>query len=282
MIKIVKKLLPFQLKNLIKSFHKNIKNFRNSKKIIEHMEIDFMLSRLYKKKTINILEIGSHLGEIFNIISGNNFDQLFKIVCIEPNPSSFSKLQKNLTRKIRKIAEVNFYNIGVSSEDDILPFYSPSVSSALFTLNKENLNKFELKNQSINVVNVQTYKIKTLLYKKLIQDNYDIIKIDAEGSDYQIANQIIDNSIIFANLMIELDESNLNLLSNLFNKLEDYSAYVFLRDGIKTLSIEKTNGISEIRQLINDKQAFSINPIAGNIVFVKEEKLNSLNEDLKN
>ena len=53
------------------------------------MEIDFMLSRLHSKKKIKILEIGSHQGEIFEIISGNNFSHKFHLTCIEPNPKSY-------------------------------------------------------------------------------------------------------------------------------------------------------------------------------------------------
>jgi FkbM family methyltransferase len=272
MIKKIKTLIPVELKNKIKNYFKKFKSIGKDIKIIEHMEIDFMLSRLHKNKKISILEIGSHLGEIFNIILGNNFNQSFNIVCIEPNPDSFDKLKKKYTNKIKKFAKVTFYNIGISSVDNILPFYSPSKNSALFTLNKENLDKFELGNQKISVVDVETYKIETLLNeKKYIENYYDIIKIDAEGSDYQIANQIIDNSITFDSMMVELDESNLNLLSHVFNNLKSYSTYIFLRDGITTLTIEKINSVEMITNLINYNQKYANNLIAGNIIFVKDK-----------
>ena len=272
MIEKIKKLIPVELKNKIKNNYKKFKSIGKNTKIIEHMEIDFMLSRLHKNKKISILEIGSHLGEIFNIVLGNNFNQYFNIVCIEPNPDSFEKLKKKYTYKIKKFAKVTFYNIGISSADSILPFYSPAKNSALFTLNKENLDKFELGNQKIRVVDVETYKIETLLNeKKYIENYYDIIKIDAEGSDYQIANQIINNSITFDCMMVELDESNLNLLSHVFNNLKSYSTYIFLRDGITTLTIEKINGVEMITNLINYNQKYANNLIAGNIIFVKDK-----------
>ena len=166
MIEKIRKLIPVELKNKIKNNYKKFKSVSKNTKIIEHMEIDFMLSRLHKNKKISILEIGSHLGEIFNIVLGNNFNQSFNIVCIEPNPDSFEKLKKKYTYKIKKFAKVTFYNIGISSVDNILPFYSPAKNSALFTLNKENLDKFELGDQKIRVVDVMTYKIETLLNKK--------------------------------------------------------------------------------------------------------------------
>jgi FkbM family methyltransferase len=272
MIEKIKKLIPVELKNKIKNNYNKFKSIGKNTKIIEHMEIDFMLSRLHKNKKISILEIGSHLGEIFNIVLGNNFNQNFNIVCIEPNPDSFEKLKKKYTYKIKRFAKVTFYNIGISSVDNILPFYSPANNSALFTLNKENLDKFELGNQKIRVVDVETYKIETLLNeKKYIENYYDIIKIDAEGSDYQIANQIIDNSITFDSMMVELDESNLNLLSYVFNNLKSYSTYIFLRDGITTLTIEKINSVEMITNLINYNQKYANNLVAGNIIFVKDK-----------
>ena len=272
MIEKIKKLIPVELKNKIKNNYNKFKSIGKNTKIIEHMEIDFMLSRLHKNKKISILEIGSHLGEIFNIVLGNNFNQNFNIVCIEPNPDSFEKLKKKYTYKIKRFAKVTFYNIGISSVDNILPFYSPANNSALFTLNKENLDKFELGNQKIRVVDVETYKIETLLNeKKYIENYYDIIKIDAEGSDYQIANQIIDNSITFDCMMVELDESNLNLLSYVFNNLKSYSTYIFLRDGITTLTIEKINSVEMITNLINYNQKYANNLVAGNIIFVKDK-----------
>ena len=272
MIEKIKKLIPVELKNKIKNNYNKFKSIGKNTKIIEHMEIDFMLSRLHKNKKISILEIGSHLGEIFNIVLGNNFNQNFNIVCIEPNPDSFEKLKKKYTYKIKRFAKVTFYNIGISSVDNILPFYSPANNSALFTLNKENLDKFELGNQKIRVVDVETYKIETLLNeKKYIENYYDIIKIDAEGSDYQIANQIIDNSITFDCMMVELDESNLNLLTHVFNNLKSYSTYIFLRDGITTLTIEKINSVEMITNLINYNQKYANNLVAGNIIFVKDK-----------
>jgi len=272
MIEKIKKLIPVELKNKIKNNYNKFKSIGKNTKIIEHMEIDFMLSRLHKNKKISILEIGSHLGEIFNIVLGNNFNQNFNIVCIEPNPDSFEKLKKKYTYKIKRFAKVTFYNIGISSVDNILPFYSPANNSALFTLNKENLDKFELGDQKIRVVDVETYKIETLLNeKKYIENYYDIIKIDAEGSDYQIANQIIDNSITFDSMMVELDESNLNLLSYVFNNLKSYSTYIFLRDGITTLTIEKINSVEMITNLINYNQKYANNLVAGNIIFVKDK-----------
>ena len=47
----------------------------------------------------------------------------------------------------------------------VLTFYSPSSSSALFTMEKENLEKFKLHNEIVNEVEIQTYKIETLFKK---------------------------------------------------------------------------------------------------------------------
>ena len=272
MIKFLKIFIPVSLKTKAKILFKNYKIVIKNHKIIEHMEIDFMLSRLHSQKKIKILEIGSHQGEIFEIISGNNFSHKFHLTCIEPNPKSYKILKQKYSLRLKIFVKAKFYNIGISSSDEVLTFFSPTTSTALFTLHKENLDKFNLQNESIEKVDIATYKIESLLKKQFIDDYYDIIKIDAEGSDYEITLQIIKNNISFKNLMVELDHDNLESLSKILSQLDRYNAHLFLRDGIKTLTIEKLTSISELRILIKHFQEQIINPIAGNIVFVEKVK----------
>jgi FkbM family methyltransferase len=272
MIKFIKTFIPSSLKANTKIILKNYKAVNKNQKIIEHMEIDFMLSRLHSQKKIKILEIGSHRGEIFEVISGNNFSHKFYLTCIEPNPESFKILKQKHSLRLKRFVKVIFYNIGISSSDEVLTFFSPTTSSALFTLHKENLNKFNLQDETIKNVNIPTHKIETLLKKKFIDDYYDIIKIDAEGSDYEITLQIIKNNISYKNLMLELDQDNLEPLSKILSHLDHYSAHVFLRDGIKTLTIEKFTTTEELKILIKFFQEQIINQIAGNIVFVDKFK----------
>ena len=273
MKKLIKNLLPSSIKNFLKKYIRIIRATNKNNKIVEHMELDFILSRLHSQKKVKILEIGSHKGEIFNIISGNNFGHKFHIICIEPNPASFRELKKNYSSKIKKIAKVYFHNFGISSEDKVLSFYSPSSSSALFTMQKENLDKFKLQDETINRVDIQTYRIETLLFeKKFIENFYDIIKIDAEGYDYEITLQILENNILFNNLMVEIDIFKFNFLSKIITSLKKHTAYVFLRDGINTLTIEKFNNVKKLKELVFHYQDYADNPIAGNIVFVKNNK----------
>ena len=136
-------------------------------------------------------------------------------------------------------------------------------------MEKENLEKFKLHNEIVNEVEIQTYKIETLLFKNFLENYYDIIKIDAEGFDYEISLQIIENNILFDNLMIEVDIFKFNLLSKVITALNEHTAYVFFRDGIKTLTIEKFDDIKKLKELLDYNQEYEISPIAGNIVFVK-------------
>lgn len=272
MMKLLKKFVPNSVKSRIKIFLKRMLSSNKNQKIIEHMEIDFMLSRIYSEKKIKILEIGSHKGELFNIVSNNNFSQKFNITFIEPNPKSFKILKKKYQLKYKKFIKATFYNFGIGNKDGIFTFYSPSKNTTLFTLKKENLEKFNLQNENIDEIEIKTYTIETLLKKKNYISNYfDIIKIDAEGSDYDIALQLINNKVNFKSLMFELDTASTDILFDIINKLENYTPYVFLRDGIKTLTIEKINNYKDVWELVNFYQKQILNDIAGNIVFVSNE-----------
>ena len=69
--------------------------------------------------------------------------------------------------------------------------------------------------------------------------------------------------------MIEVDIFKFNLLSKVITALNEHTAYVFFRDGIKTLTIEKFDDIKKLKELLETNQEYAISPIAGNIVFVK-------------
>ena len=71
--------------------------------------------------------------------------------------------------------------------------------------------------------------------------------------------------------MFELDTASTDILFDIINKLENYTPYVFLRDGIKTLTIEKINNYKDVWELVNFYQKQILNDIAGNIVFVSNE-----------
>ncbi|MDC2977609.1 FkbM family methyltransferase [Acidimicrobiaceae bacterium] len=271
MIKQIAKQLLSKQKKIIKKLSKNIYiPKKNNQKIIEHMEIDFILSRYFYKKNFKILEIGSHQGEIFNILLTNNFKQKFDLTCIEPNPDSFRTLQSKYSKKIKSFIDAKFYNFGVSLNGGILTFYSPSESTTLFTLLEDNLEKFDLKNESIKKIKIQTYSISQLLHdKKYLDRDYDLIKIDTEGYDYIISLEILKEKISFQNLMIELDTDNFQKLKEIFEKLKHFYVYLFLREGINTLTIEKINTFEQIFELSEYFQNKIKSPIAGNILFLK-------------
>ena len=100
MKKIIKYLLSPSIKNIIKKYVLNNRATSKNIKIIEHMELDFIFQDFIQRK-LKMLEIGSHKGEIFNIIQQNNFSHKFHIVCIEPNPESFKVLKKSIQEKLK-------------------------------------------------------------------------------------------------------------------------------------------------------------------------------------
>jgi hypothetical protein len=61
-------------------------------------------------------------------------------------------------------------------------------------------------------------------------------------------------------------------LSKIITSLKKHTAYVFLRDGINTLTIEKFNNVKKLKELVFHYQDYADNQIAGNIVFVKNNK----------
>lgn len=269
MVKSLKNILK-KLNYLIQKYFKLIKKIiKKNKKIIEHMEIDHILSRNHNIKNFSILEIGSHKGEIFNILSENLFNQKFIIDCIEPNPKSFKTLKKNYKKKYRFFITAKFYNFAVSSSGGKIKFYSPSKSTALFTMIYENLNSFNLENETIKEVVIDSYSIKQLIIRNYISYEYDLIKLDTEGMDYEIAQQIIDCNIKFKNLMLEVNFRDLEKLEKIYTYLENYQMYLYIRDGLKTIEIIKLNSSKNIYETYDFYQKKFKNSLAANLIFLE-------------
>ena len=158
-------------------------------------------------KNPRIIDIGAHLGE--SIYNFKKYSSNSKIYSFEPNKQLFNKLK--LIEK--KLKGVKIYNYAISVKK-IKYLFVPKIYGFKLTL-WSTFSKNYLKNRwlgftGINFKKLSLSKIKIKSEKldkfKLIAD---IIKIDAEGSEYEViksaSNTIKRN---FPLLIIEFHKSN--------------------------------------------------------------------------
>jgi len=166
------------------------------------------LKEIFKeKKTISVIDIGSHKGEF---ISGINKNFLInKAYCFEPNPNIFQILQKKYLYN-KKFQLLNF---GASNKTDTISFNEnmESSSSSINELNTDSryykkkfflLNFFGSKKKIINKINIKVIELDNFLIEKKI-NKINLLKIDTEGHEYQVLKGLKDKINIIDLILFE-------------------------------------------------------------------------------
>jgi len=193
--------------------------------------INYSISNNYKKykifsnlnKKSIVIDIGAHIGQVSEFI---NDKYNSKIYAYEPNPFLF----KILKQKFDQNKNIKIFNLAVSNSHS---------SNKLFSTSNKNNNlinetlkfsmEFEKKNiDEKNFINVDVITIDELLRQF---DHIDLIKINIEGHEYKILDEIIKNKSkinkvvcqLHGDYVAHLNQQHNDLLSflkknNLYNK----------------------------------------------------------------
>lgn len=188
--------------NLIFSLNYLFKHNLNEKKLINNVEV----------KNGIIFDVGSNVGTFIEFIS-KNLDGKLKFHSFEPI-AELCKVQEKYLANL----DISINNIGVCSTPGKNIFYTNSISSQSSFIKKENSSIGSFINEEEVIVNsIDKYceenKIKFI----------DILKIDTEGTDYDVllsAEKMFQNKAI--NLIkIEITNEPSNLIS-IFSFFKNY------------------------------------------------------------
>jgi FkbM family methyltransferase len=153
----------------------NLNDFGLSKQLflngIREPECTRIMKKILKKDMI-IAEIGANIG-YYTLIEASSIGKNGKIYAIEPFPSNFELLKKNIElNSYNKITEL--FNIAISNKTDVTKLYID---------NKHNLcNMFE------SDIKKEFVKVKTKTFDDFIADKKipDLIRMDIEGFEYYV------------------------------------------------------------------------------------------------
>ena len=121
----------------------------------------------------NVLVVGAHIGSLVIPIAKN----CNKVVAIEANPNNFNLLKTNL--HLNKTENVSIHNIAASSKQETIKFQMNVVNSGGSKRLPKN-NEYMYRYDNPEVIDVQAYS----LDEYLDENNFDLILIDIEGSEY--------------------------------------------------------------------------------------------------
>ena len=121
----------------------------------------------------NVLVVGAHIGSLVIPIAKN----CNKVVAIEANPNNFNLLKTNL--HLNKTENVSIHNIAASSKQETIKFQMNVVNSGGSKRLPKN-NEYMYRYDNPKVIEVQAHS----LDEYLDENNFDLVLIDIEGSEY--------------------------------------------------------------------------------------------------
>ena len=159
---------------------------------------EIMEKRIYDVAILDpktIIDVGSNIG-IFALFCADRFPKA-KIICYEPSSTSFSYLEKNI-RVNRVQAICHNYGLGLPERSAIL--YASKLGATTATIFASAVNDF------------QSELVEILALSNSINYDVQLLKIDVEGSEYEIIDDLIINQKLkwIEHIIIEYHQVSLN------------------------------------------------------------------------
>ncbi|HNW23588.1 MAG TPA: FkbM family methyltransferase [Candidatus Dojkabacteria bacterium] len=208
----------------------NKKEYHTLKREIWNQEI------YYFKTDTNcpyIVDIGSHIG-----ISIIYFKALYpncKILAFEPNPISFEILKENIFNN--GLEDIQLINKAISSDSPLKDFYIDNSKQ-----NWESNSSF-LKNSWSGKESTKSIKVECTRLDEYIKDiqKIDMLKIDTEGSEYEILNSHKNILNKVKNISVEYHPVKNSKIEKILIVLREYFDIKIFFEG------------EEIKNMVNDK-----------------------------
>jgi FkbM family methyltransferase len=165
-----------------------------------------------------ILDCGAHIG--LSVIYFKSICPSAHIVCFEPDMTNFRLLEKNILS--HQLKNVEAKNEAVWSENTFLNF------------NQEgNMASKIDSNSTVNTVSVKTRRLKDYLIQKI-----DFLKIDIEGAEYNVLQDIRESLYVVTNMFVEYHGSfsQNNELVEIFEIIKKAGFNFYIKEAANTYS----------------------------------------------
>ncbi len=181
------------------------------------IRIKIFLSNIKFNKPV-IFDIGSHKGKLTKFFL--NIYKDARVYCFEPNKKALDILK---SIKNKKIIPYNFA-VGKKNGEKFINFSDLDLTSSMIKLNEQSyylkIKKFILKKNKMKKLKVKVISIDNFCKNKKIK-KIDLLKIDTEGSEYEVllgSKRIIQN---VSYIMIEIQKNDMYQNYSI-KKIEDF------------------------------------------------------------
>ena len=185
-------------RKFIKKFLEKTNYIKNS--LIETIFVLFDSRFLINKKDkVIFLDLGANIGQGYTWFSKFFKEENIDFELFEPNPYCYKKLKKYL--KIKKKSVIS-HNLGVSTSSGKVKFYGLKEEDDIYSLSGSIIkdhNSIHYTTKDENAIEIETINLGEFLINK--SKTYDklIIKMDIEGAEVEILENLIFTEI--ANLI---------------------------------------------------------------------------------
>ena len=171
----------------------------------EYSKQDFQI-----KKTDVVIDVGAHIG-LFSLYASQNCTK-GKIFAFEPIKENYEILESN--KKLNDFSNIQSENCAISNVTSKITLYQSNDESGHSKFIQTN-NPVEVASKSLND-----------FFKENRLESVNLLKLDCEGSEYEIIDSLEDKYFEMTEKMIieyHLADSNPELLEKLKNKLKYHS-----------------------------------------------------------
>jgi len=175
------------------------------------------------------------IGEDISFDLEINQDTNCLVYCFDPTPKSISWIKR------RNLPDtISFFNYGISDKDETTTFFLPK--------NKKHVSGSLIAHHNIDLddkVFVQMKRLKSIM-RELGHSHIDILKMDIEGAEYNVINDILDSDISINQILVELHDrffkDGRNKSKKTVERLNNKGYGIFaISDSFKEVSFIKEN-----------------------------------------
>lgn len=156
----------------------------------------------------------------------------------DPTPKSINWLKsQKLPEKFR------FYEYGISNKSGFADFFLPK--------NPAHVSGSLMEIKSIDTTKSVTVRLKSLedIIKELNHQHIDVLKLDIEGSEYEVIENILTSNLSITQILIEFHDRFFNngqlKTKQAIRKLNDYGYEIFaISDSLEEISFIKKNALN--------------------------------------
>jgi FkbM family methyltransferase len=201
---------PGDVKETIFGFSITATSYEDLLAMFQEIALKLQYHFTTQKAAPRILDCGANIG--FTVLLYKLLYPRSLIFAFEPDPVNYTLLVKNLKRN--KIRNIKTFNACFSTKNEMVEFYPNNTHRMLGTLNPVSTNQSAIKVQAMR------------LSELLSTDVYDMVKIDSEGSEWEIIQDLDKTgTIINCNHYVvafhtQRDQSaeNIKLATSIFEK----------------------------------------------------------------